>query len=257
VIRLPTRSILPPADPEGLVVNLPEMRLYDFTVEPVEMYAVAIGDPEDPSPVGSYEVGAKRKDPTWYVPASIRSEKPALPPTVPPGPDNPLGKRWMTIGRTSYGIHGTNIRWSIGRQATHGCIRMYEDQIEQIYDRISSGTRLQLLYVPFKWGIEGRTIYLEVHPDVYGRSPLDLAKVLEVPTATRQLRYLRIEDVIRAVREQRGIPVDVGQLPAPRAGGGADRARAGSGDQPADASAEPPAGSPSLGAETSTSTPRS
>jgi L,D-transpeptidase ErfK/SrfK len=216
VIRLPTRSILPPADPEGLVINVPEMRLYDFTVEPVEVFAIAIGDPEDPSLVGEYRIGARRVNPTWHVPASIRREKPDLPATVPPGPDNPLGKRWMTIGTTSYGIHGTNMRWSIGRQATHGCIRMYEDQIERLYERIPSGTRIQLVYAPFKWGVDGDLLYLEVHPDVYGRSPLDLATILEVPTAARLLSHVDLGTVIRVVREQRGIPVAVGRLPASR-----------------------------------------
>src|SRR5262249_30287977 len=144
VVQLPTRYILPDADEKGIVINLPEMRLYDFTVKGLpEVFALAIGDEASPSLLGEFVVGAKRKNPAWYVPESIRAEKPELPPMVPPGPDNPLGSRFITIGHTTYGIHGTNVRWSIGREATHGCIRLYEDDIQRLFDRVREGTRIQ------------------------------------------------------------------------------------------------------------------
>ncbi len=123
----------------GLVINVPEMQLYDFTVkndlgEP-EVFSIAIGDEVDPSLMGDFKVGSKRAQPSWHVPKSIQAERPGLPTVVPPGPDNPLGPYWMTIGNTSYGIHGSNNEWSIGRQATHGCIRLYNDQIERLFLR--------------------------------------------------------------------------------------------------------------------------
>jgi L,D-transpeptidase ErfK/SrfK len=171
-LTLPTRYILPDADEEGLVINLPEMRLFDYTVMVgPQVFALAIGDEADRSLIGEYVVGAKRKDPAWQVPESIREEKPELPASVPPGPDNPLGSRWITIGRTTYGIHGTNVRWSIGRQATHGCLRMYEDEIQRLYGRVREGTRIQIVYQPTKWGRDREHIYLEVHPDLYGLRP--------------------------------------------------------------------------------------
>ena len=77
----------------------------------------------------------------------------------------------MTIGTTSYGIHGTNVRWSIGREATHGCLRLYEDEIERLYERVPEGTRIQIVYQPWKWGRDGRLLLLEVHPDPYGIAP--------------------------------------------------------------------------------------
>ena len=111
MVQLPTRLILPDAAAEGLVLNVPEMRLYDFRVAPEpEIYAAAVGDALDPTPLGEFRIGEKRVNPTWTVPDSIRAEKPELPARVPPGPDNPLGSLWMTIGSSSYGIHGTNIR---------------------------------------------------------------------------------------------------------------------------------------------------
>jgi L,D-transpeptidase ErfK/SrfK len=183
VLQLPTRMILPDAEEKGIVINLPEMRLYDFTVENgPEVFALAIGDEASPSLIGDFVVGAKRKNPTWYVPASIRREKPELPAAVPAGPDNPLGSRWITIGRTSYGIHGTNIRWSIGREATHGCLRLYEDEIQRLYERLREGTRLQIVYQTAKWGRDGAQIHLEVHPDLYGLER-DLLAALAEPSA--------------------------------------------------------------------------
>jgi L,D-transpeptidase ErfK/SrfK len=215
VLRLPTRMILPDADPEGLVVNLPEMRLFDYTVKMgPEVFALAIGDEADPSILGEFKVGAKRENPVWTVPASIRADKPELPAVVAAGPDNPLGSRWLTIGRTTYGIHGTNVRWSIGREATHGCLRLYEDDIRRLYDRVREGTRIQILYQTTKWGVDGKQIFLEVHPDLYGLRRDRLA-AFEVPRALGLLEYLDLELVLRALDEARGVPVPVGTLPAP------------------------------------------
>jgi L,D-transpeptidase ErfK/SrfK len=215
VVQLPTRFILPDADEEGLVVNIPEMRLFDFTVRfGPEVFALAIGDQADPSILGEFKVGQKREDPSWQVPESIRAEKPELPALVPPGPDNPLGSRWITIGRTSYGIHGTNVRWSIGREATHGCLRLYEDEIRRLYDRVREGTRIQIVYQPYKWGRDAERIYLEAHPDLYRLRPDRLA-ALEVPRALGLLDAIDVELALRTLDEARGIPVAVGTLPAP------------------------------------------
>jgi L,D-transpeptidase ErfK/SrfK len=213
VVRLPTRLILPPGAEQGIVVNLPEMRLFDYTVQGgPEVFALAIGDQADRSIIGEFRVGKKRENPTWYVPESIRTEKPDLPASVPPGPDNPLGTRWMTIGNTSYGIHGTNVRWSIGREATHGCLRLYEDEIVRLYARVREGTPLQIVYEPIKWGRDGDRIYLEAHPDLYGLRPDRLA-ALEVPRALGFLHAIDLEAVLTTLEQSRGIPVPVGTLP--------------------------------------------
>jgi L,D-transpeptidase ErfK/SrfK len=215
VVNLPTRFILPVAKEEGLVINLPEMRMFDFTVSAgPEVFPLAIGDQADRSLIGEFRVGKKRKDPIWYVPESIRTERPDLPATVPAGPDNPLGSRWITIGNTSYGIHGTNVRWSIGREATHGCLRLYEDQIERLYDRVSEGTRIQIVYQPIKWGRDAERLYLEVHPDLYGLKP-DLLAALEVPRALGLRDVLDLKVVLSTLEEARGIPVQVGTIPPP------------------------------------------
>jgi L,D-transpeptidase ErfK/SrfK len=209
VVRLPTRLILPDAPPKGLLINLPEMRLYDFTVDPPEILAVAVGDASDPSPVGDYRIGEKRVDPAWNVPESIRREKPELPPVVPPGPDNPLGTRWMTIGTTSYGIHGTNVKWSIGREATHGCIRLYEDEMQSLFERTRAGTAVRLVYQPFKWGLDSGRLHVEIHADLYGRFPDRMASALAVPRALGLLHRVDVRKVWDALDAAEGMPVDV------------------------------------------------
>lgn len=215
VVRLPTRAVLPHAPEEGLVLNVPEMRLYDFTGGggAPRIYSVAVGDLEDPTPIGRFSIGEKRTNPVWNVPRSIREERPELPRQVAPGPANPLGSRWMTIGRSSYGIHGTNIRWSIGREATHGCVRLYEDEMKALYQRVPTGTPLHVVYQRAKWGREGRMLYLEVHPDLYGRAEDGLAAALAVPRALGLLGAVDVERAWRALDEARGVPEPVGTIP--------------------------------------------
>ena len=222
-VRLPTEYILPNTPHEGLVINLPEMRLYDYGVdrERPTVLAVAIGDAEDPSPVGEFRVGQKRLDPYWNVPESIRAENPELPAVVPPGPENPLGDRWLTIGTTSYGIHGTNNVWSIGRISTHGCIRLYNDDMRALFDRTAIGSRLRLVYQPVKLGQRDGDLYLEAHRDEYDLAP-------DAPSATLvelivldalgvvDGRSIDHEQVRRVIQEARGEPVHIGRLSSTR-----------------------------------------
>jgi L,D-transpeptidase ErfK/SrfK len=220
-VALPTEFIVPDGPRSGLVINLPEMRLYEWHggIDAPAVYAIAIGDAEDPSPEGEFKVGNKRLDPYWYVPDSIREENPNLPPVVPPGPENPLGDRWLTIGHTSYGIHGTNNIWSIGRLATHGCIRLYNDTMRELYARTAVGTRITIVYQPVKLGRRGDTVYLEAHPDVYARVPHSLQATL---VKLSVLDVLGVVDgtsidenaVERAISEARGVPVPIGRARA-------------------------------------------
>lgn len=214
LIELPTRMVLPAAEEVGLVINIPEMRLYDFTkTDSIHVVAVAVGDADDPTPVGKFKIGQKRVDPVWRVPESIRKEKPFLPAQVPPGEDNPLGSRWMTIGHGSYGIHGTNVKWSIGRGSTHGCVRLYEDEMEKLFDRTTSGLPIEILYEPYKWGTNGKQLFLEVHPDIYDRIPDAMTAALALPRALGIEARLDYGRVYSTVQRASGIPVVVGTLP--------------------------------------------
>jgi L,D-transpeptidase ErfK/SrfK len=220
-VALPTEYILPDAPKSGLVINLPEMRLYDWHggIDAPAVFAIAIGDTEDPTPEGEFKVGNKRLDPYWYVPDSIREENPNLPPVVPPGPENPLGDRWLTLGRSTYGIHGTNNIWSIGRLATHGCVRLYNDAMRTLYARTAVGTRVTIVYQPVKLGRRGDEIFLEAHPDVYGRMPHALQSTLvriSVLVVLGVVDDTTIDEITveRVIQEARGIPVAIGRVKA-------------------------------------------
>jgi L,D-transpeptidase ErfK/SrfK len=218
-VRLPTDYVLPDVPHEGLVLNVPEMRLFDYTRDKATptVLAVAVGDITDPTPIGEFKVGQKRTDPVWTVPASIKAERPDLPAVVPAGPDNPLGDRWLTLGSSSYGIHGTNNLWSIGRQATHGCVRLYNAEMRALYDRIPTGTKVRIVYQRVKLGQRDGLLFLEAHPDPYDKDPDPL------PATLARLIALEVTGVVdgstldeptirRVVSEARGIPVQVGRL---------------------------------------------
>ncbi len=211
-LALPSRMLPPRAPRSGLVLNLPEMRLYDYTQgRDPGVLPVAIGAPGTPSPVGEFRVEWKTIEPVWRVPASIRAVDPDLPYEVPPGPDNPLGRHWLGIG-SGYGIHGTHNRWSIGRLATHGCIRLANDDVGALYPRVPVGTRVRIVYQTVKLGRNGDELVLEAHPDLYGRGATHREDVLE------ELERLGVVDGVdlgaldAALVEARGVPVRIGTL---------------------------------------------
>jgi L,D-transpeptidase ErfK/SrfK len=224
-VLVPTRWILPRARARGLVVNIPEMRLYLFPADarpgelvPIHTWAVGIGIERAPSPVGPVTVRAKDERPTWVVPDSIlrTMERPRR--VVPPGPDNPLGSHRIRLSRGLYAVHGTNAPWSIGRLTTRGCIRLYPEDIEDLYPRVRPGTPGELVYQPVKLGASRDRVYVEVHRDVYGRIP-DLER-----HAFAEVRRLGLggrvdpERLRAAVRERSGVPVDVTGAGEARAG---------------------------------------
>jgi L,D-transpeptidase ErfK/SrfK len=153
-ILLPGRRILPPAPREGIVVNLPEHRLYYYPKPKkhhkavVVTYPVSIGRMDWHSPLGETRVVGKEKHPNWYPPESIRKEHAAngdpLPKVVPPGPKNPLGdyKMRLAVGDGTYEIHGTNNPLAVGMAITHGCIRMYPEDVAALFPAVPMGTKV-------------------------------------------------------------------------------------------------------------------
>jgi len=178
VIVLPGRRILPPGPREGIVVNLPEHRLYYYPKStghdrPVVItYPVSIGKMDWRTPLGETHVIAKIKHPAWYPPESVRKEHAAnddpLPKMVPAGPDNPLGDFAMRLaaGNGSYMIHGTNNPMAVGMAVTHGCIRMYPEDVAAVFATVPVGTKVRLVNEPVKvaW-VEGE-LFIEAHPPV-------------------------------------------------------------------------------------------
>ena len=178
-IMLPGRRILPPGPREGVVVNLPEHRLYYYPKpkrgeKPVVItYPVSIGKMDWKTPIGETRVIQKEKHPFWYPPEGVRKENLAngdpLPPgPVKPGPDNPLGDFAMRLaaGGGTYLIHGTNNPMAVGMAITHGCIRMYPEDVAALFPLIPVGTKVWLVNDPVKVAFSDGELLMEVHPQV-------------------------------------------------------------------------------------------
>lgn len=177
-ILLPGRRILPPGPHEGIVVNLPEHRLYYFPKpkkgeKPVVItYPVSIGKMDWSTPLGETQVISKQKHPSWYPPESVRKEHIAngdpLPKVVPAGPDNPLGDYAMrlAVGHGSYMLHGTNNPMAVGMAITHGCIRMYPEDVAALFPLVPVGTKVWLINDPVKVAYVDGELLLEAHPPV-------------------------------------------------------------------------------------------
>ncbi|MEM7431784.1 MAG: L,D-transpeptidase family protein [Pseudomonadota bacterium] len=173
-VVLPTRFVLPPGPREGVVLNLAEYRMYYYPTpkegEPavVMTYPVSIGRMDWETPLGNTTVVAKAVNPSWYVPQSVLDEHAAegrpLPRIVPPGPDNPLGTRAIRLGLPGYLIHGTNRPAGVGMRVTHGCIRMFPEDIEFVFPKISVNTPVRIINAPVKMGWAGDALVMEVHP---------------------------------------------------------------------------------------------
>ncbi|MSR15059.1 MAG: hypothetical protein EXR86_10965 [Gammaproteobacteria bacterium] len=173
-IVVPSLYVLPDVPREGVTVNVPEMRFYHFLPAKngkpatVATYPISIGRQDWSTPHGVTRVISKVKDPSWTPPESIRREHAAegdiLPKVVPPGPQNPLGAYALRLGLTGYLIHGTDKPYGIGMRVTHGCMRLYPEDIETVYHTIPVGTPVRLVNQPYKIGVAHGQLYLEVHP---------------------------------------------------------------------------------------------
>ncbi len=173
VLRVDTRRIVPSLVEEGWVVNVPEATLYVFEAGTLAArYPVGLGRPARPTPLGSFTILFLEENPTWEVPPSIqeemRREGRVVRRKVPPGPDNPLGRYWIQLSIWGYGIHGTPFPTSVGQYLSHGCIRLRQADMEELFRRGAKGTRVEITYLPVKVAVtrEGE-VWAEAHPDVY------------------------------------------------------------------------------------------
>jgi L,D-transpeptidase ErfK/SrfK len=222
-IVLPTQYVLPAGSRQGLVVNIAEYRLYYFTQvdgrDVVATFPISIGRMDWSTPLGRHRILSKQAKPTWYPPESIRAEHAAdgdvLPKAIPPGPDNPLGDYAMRLSQSGYLIHGTNKPVGIGMQVTHGCIRMYPEDIEWLFPKIPVGAAVQIVNQPIKLGWLGDALYLEVHPALDGDTVTEeqgMTRITEVYVQATQGRAAQVDWslVEEAYRAKLGIPVRIG-----------------------------------------------
>lgn len=199
-VRIPGRFILPDAPREGIVVNLSEMRLYFYPpperggARTVVTHPIGVGREGWLTPLGRTQISQRLEYPTWYSPASIRAayaeRGESLPAVVPPGPDNPLGDHALLLGRSGYLIHGTHKPDGIGMQVSHGCIRMFPEDIAALFDRAAIGTPVYVIDQPFKAGVADGALYVEVHEALDdGRSDDDAGEA--APSMTPLVQAVR------------------------------------------------------------------
>ncbi|MDP1663499.1 MAG: L,D-transpeptidase family protein [Methylobacter sp.] len=182
IVRLSNRRILPDSPRNGITLNISEYRMYYYpptkkgqAPQQVMSYAHGVGRQDWKTPLGKTKVARKIMNPAWHPPESIRREHAAngdpLPLVVPPGPHNPLGTRALHLALPGeYRIHGTDIDkiHGIGMQITHGCVRMYPEDVEALYDMVSVGTPVYIVKQPIKVGWLNNVLYVEAHPDLEG-----------------------------------------------------------------------------------------
>lgn len=213
-VRIPTSWILPDvASYEGIVINLSEMRLYYFLKykksELVRTFPIGIGSEGNDTPLGNFKVIEKIKNPSWHVPASIKKEKPELPAVVPAGPDNPLGSHALRLSLGSILIHGTNRPWGVGRRVSHGCIRLYPEDIPQLFRLVPNGVKVTIIQQPLKVGRKGGKIFIEVHGDDSEKDKNYFNESVQLLMKKKLLKDVSTEKLYRALKEKSGVPVDI------------------------------------------------
>ena len=172
-VLLPTQYIIPDVPREGVVLNIASKRLFYFPeaaegeAQTVLTYPIGIGRVGWETPVGTTEVVSKAADPHWFPPASVRREHEEmgdpLPSVVPPGPDNPLGSHVLKLAMPGYLIHGTNQPYGVGMRVSHGCVRLYPENIELLYSLVPKGETVRIINEPYLLGWRNGELYFEAH----------------------------------------------------------------------------------------------
>ena len=225
-VVLPNQFVLPAAPRRGIVLNIPEMRLYYFPPAneaglEVVTYPLGVGREGWSTPYLSTRIIQKKIRPAWHPPESVRKEHAEqgdpLPERVEPGPDNPLGNYAMRLGLPQYLIHGTNKPYGIGMRVSHGCIRLYPEDIESLFAQVELGTPVRIVNQPFKVGRHEGKLYLEAHPylaEDAERFEGNLTSVVGMLVrVTGDDGYVVDWDLAKAViAEKNGMPAQIGEI---------------------------------------------
>jgi len=218
---VPDVHLLPSGKREGIVVNTGDLRLYYFAEgEPPRSYPIGIARDGYATPQGTTRVVRKQTHPTWYPGRTARRDDPTLKSAIPPGPDNRLGEYALYLGWPAYLIHGTNEPRGVGRHTSRGCIRLYPDDIEELFRLVSLKTNVRVVYEPVKLGWVGGELYLEVHPDrersivldetgKLEREPARDLRALVTKAAAGELARVDWDRVARASLASAGLPVRI------------------------------------------------
>gem|GEM_PF-551646 len=223
LVLVPSAFVLPGNRIDaGIVVNLAEMRLYYFFSNGGHDYfitaPIGIGAEGFLTKLGTYTVKSKTPNPTWVVPESIRKLEPDLPARVPPGPENPLGDYVFRLSQMLYAIHGTNKPWGIGRRVSHGCMRMYPEDVAALFPLVPVGTTVRVIYEPIKFGWGDGMCWIQVFDDFDKRLGNPLPKVMSELSdyeKTNGAIDIDFKALFRALKEKNGVPTAVAQRRKP------------------------------------------
>lgn len=221
-VLIPGRHLLPPTTRQGIVINLSDYRLYWFPRtgdEPLISYPIGIGTVEFPTPEIETRIVARLEQPAWYPPASIRArhleeEGEPMDPVIPPGPDNPLGPFALKLEADGYLIHGTNKKMGIGMAVSHGCIRMYNTDIEALIHGVDVGVPVVIVREPIKTGVIGDELWAEYHPDEkipFSEAAERLSDQIRRVSKDAEGWSIDNQAIRRLLREGRGVPVLIGR----------------------------------------------
>lgn len=218
-VIIPTQFILPPGPRQGIVLNLSEMRLYYYhpNAALVSTFPVGIGKKGWSTPLGQTTVISKTKNPSWTPPPSIRAEHAAkgdiLPAVVPAGPDNPLGRYAFRLGFSGFLLHGSNRPAGIGVRSSHGCVRLFAEDIKALYGMVPVGTKIRIIHEPFKLGWKNNSLYLEAHEPLSEGKYLHTNNLNHLKTLLQQrvgnIQNLDWEHIKEQIKHSSGYPVKI------------------------------------------------
>lgn len=228
-IVVPTEFILPPRPWAGIVINVPQRRLYYFPspkkgeAQQVITYPVGIARPGWATPLGRTRIIAKYRDPSWIVPKSIQEEhrrdgEPRFPAYFPPGPDNPMGMLAMQTGFPAIFIHGTNKPWGVGMRPSHGCFHLYPEDAAQLFSRLPVGTPVRVIDEPYVVGMRDGRLYMAAFKPIADypskQSPLTRAvaavtRALPEKSAASGRPSLDWNKVLAVAQAERPVPVAI------------------------------------------------
>lgn len=225
-ILIPNSRILPDTPRMGLTLNVPEYRLYYFSSDnkTVSTYPVSIGRQDWNTPLGQTQIITKKADPTWTPPKSIKQEHAEqgeiLLDVVPAGPDNPLGLFALRLGIPGYLIHGTNKPYGVGMRVSHGCVRMYPEDIARLFPEVNVGLPVYIVNQPIKVGWRDKKIFIEVHPQLEGEElPYDVLYETTMQLIKKTFfKYNKQQNLVvdasalrNALEQKNGLPVAITQ----------------------------------------------
>lgn len=206
---IPTTWIAPTGHAAPIVVNTGEMRLYYFIKNGTQVYTfpIGMGVLDFRTPTGNFHVNQKKVNPDWHIPKQLQKKYGMA--VMPAGPDNPMGEFKLGLNWGDYGIHGCNLPWAVGRLVSHGCTRLYPEDIRKLFPMVPMGTKVEYIYEPAKIGFRQGRIFLSVHDDVYFKIRSMTLHVLKMLEQRGLMDKVDTQKVLQTVEEQTGMPVDI------------------------------------------------